>query len=153
MTEEGIVREIRNDVTVIGCARSGGCKNCSSTFCSAAEESRYEAINPHRLPVEPGDVVQIEISPGRTIAASFSVLIFPLILFIAAFAAVSVLAPQTGEAVRTLFGIAGLAVGFAVTYLMSRRRARTHMPVISAVRSKRPDKGYPDVSDRTPSDR
>ncbi len=132
MIDTGTVREIRDGIVVVGCKRSGGCKSCSSTLC-AGEETEFEALNPNDFALEPGDTVEIELSPGKTIAATFYVLILPLILFIAAFAMISALAPEIGEAVKTLVGIAGLCAGFAVSYFRGKRPGSVQMPVVSSV--------------------
>jgi sigma-E factor negative regulatory protein RseC len=75
--------------------------------------------------------VEIFLPPGRTIFAGFSVLIFPLLTFIAGFAAGGILIPESGEGLRALFGLAGLGLGFLLSYLYNRSAKSRNFPVLT----------------------
>ena len=132
MTQRGTVREVNGDRIVVGCGRSGGCKNCSSTFCDAEDESVFEVANPDSFNVHTGDSVELYLAPGKTILAGFMVLVLPLMLFAALYLVVSRLSQS--DALRAVCGLVGLAAGFCVNFLLKGSKITGSMPVIRGVR-------------------
>jgi len=135
MTETAIVRSIENNVIKLGCGHNEGCSSCSSSFCSA-DTHLFEAANPKGLDLERGDVVEIYLPPGKTVAAGFLVLIVPLLLFAATYLITGRVMNEPGEGIQALFGILGLSVGFLLSFTYSKRRKAANMPVIVSIKGK-----------------
>jgi len=116
---------------VVGCsAENGSCASCAGhAFCSVKGRS-YEVSNPENLSLAPGDFVDIYLPPGRTILTGFLVLIVPLLLFLLFFILSGRLFDIRDEGIRALAGLAGMAAGFAGTFLYSRKNRRITLPVI-----------------------
>jgi len=133
MTQIGTVREIHDDYILVGCGTKEGCKSCSSAFCAEGDETVFEAKNSKGLSVQPGDRVELYLATGKTIAAGFLVLIVPLLLFAAFYLIASQI--STSDAVSAIAGLAGLAAGFGLSYLVSKAKRESNSPEIIAVRN------------------
>jgi len=128
MIETGTIKEIEGSRVVIGCGDTAGCKTCGGRgFCSVKERT-YDAVNDRNLPLEVGDQVNIHLPSGQTVFAAFLVMIVPLLLFILFFVAAGRWFGVTSEALRALFGVAGLGAGFLLSFLYSRDRRKVRLP-------------------------
>ena len=134
MIEQATVSEVRGQTIVLDCKRRGSCKSCGSAFCRTDTRS-FEAANSRGLELSPGDVVDVYLAPGKTIAAGFMVLIVPLFLFVVAYLVVGRISPAASEGIRALFGLGGLGAGFGLSWLFSRTRGAAELPEIAAVRA------------------
>ena len=132
MEETGVISRIEDDVVTVGCATES-CQSCSSSFCSS-ERRIFEAANPEGLELRIGDVVDIYMSPGKTVAAGFMVLIVPLILFALAYFISGRLVENIGEGMQALSGLVGLASGFGISFLYGRRRRTGDLPRVLRIR-------------------
>ncbi len=136
MIEQGKIIKIKDDIITLSCsALSGGCKNCkANSFCSVNGHT-FEAINKKKLKVKSGDLVEIYLPTGRTLFSGFMVLIFPLLLFILFFLAGSEIFKQ-GDGMSTLFGVIGLAAGFAITALYNKISKIKNIPRVTKILEK-----------------
>ena len=132
MIEQARVNEVKGGIAVLGCKSSGSCKSCGGALCSTSERV-FEATNDCGLEIGPGDLVDVYLSPGKTIAAGFMVLIVPLLLFIAAFLVVDRLSPGASEGTKALYGLIGFGAGFTLSWLYSRTRRKNSLPKILRV--------------------
>ena len=130
MREVARVLTIEGSTATLSCEESQGCANCSGTFCNVKART-YEATVPDNISAFPGDTVEVFIPPSRAIAAGFWVLIAPLILFVAGYFALSAL---DSEPLQVAGGVAGLAIGFLLVALRSRKRT-PELPKIVALHS------------------
>ena len=132
MTQTAVVRKVSDRLVEVECAANPDCHSCSG--CAMGKDSRLmQVLNARGLELREGDVVELYLSPGRSVRASFFVLIFPLLLFVLfAYLAGRVL-PGLHEALRMLVGVAGLAVGFALN-LLFRGRTRDLPEVVALKR-------------------
>lgn len=133
MTETATVKSVGTDTVSVVCKTAESCKGCSGLFCSA-DAHEIRTANPSALTVTPGDVVVIDIPPGRTVFQGFIVLILPLILFIVSFFIGGKVYPSASEAVKVLFGLFGLAAGFGFSFLYGKFRKDQSRPVILSVK-------------------
>jgi sigma-E factor negative regulatory protein RseC len=99
---------------------------------------QFEAVNPERIAVEAGDIVDIYLPPGKTVLAGFLVLIVPLLLFAAGYLITGSVLPEASEGIKAVFGIIGLVVGFLLSFSYGKKRKADSMPVITAVKGKGP---------------
>jgi positive regulator of sigma E activity len=120
MIERAIVQQVSSSevkVELGSLAACGGCTACGAFGRSGPQLLR--AGNPRGISLQPGDVVEVGFAPGKAVRAGFVVLILPLFLFIAAYAAAGALGAQ-GDLLKVLSGIGGLALGFAIAWLRGR---------------------------------
>jgi hypothetical protein len=111
------VLKVRNDAVP-------SAKGASSRRFWGVRERSFAASNPGKLPVSPGDVVELHLSPGRTVAASALLFLFPLLLFPVGFSVASALFPGGDEGTFFLVGfgmlLAGLPLGALVRIFIAR---------------------------------
>lgn len=120
MTETGTIISIEHDRYIVECAQNPDCHSC--THCDKGREHRrMEARNPAGLELETGNRVEVYLAPGKTIMASFLVLIVPLMLFILFYYVGRRLLPRVSDPVLALLGIAGIAVGFLLNLTFKRK--------------------------------
>ncbi len=128
MTETGRVARITSGIVVVECNENHDCHSC--TQCDKGKNGRsMQAVDRSGVSLSEGDLVEVYLPPGKAIKASFIVLIFPLILFILFYYAVSRLLPEVHEAVPVLSGFVGIAVGFALNILF--RNKTKDLPIIT----------------------
>ncbi len=132
MTELVKIKEIEGSRVLCTCTTSA-CKSCSgSGFCNI-KIREIEVRNPKGLEIHPGNTIEIYLPPGKTIFAGFMVMIFPLILFGLFFMITGKIFPGTGEGIRVLAGVAGIAVGFLTSWGYSRITNSRNIPEIIKV--------------------
>jgi positive regulator of sigma E activity len=93
----------------------------------------YTASNPDNLPVSPGDTVELHLPPGRTVAASALLFLFPLLLFPLGFYLASALIPGRDEGTYFLVGFAALLAGLPFGALVRAFAGRLISGGMSAV--------------------
>ncbi len=136
MRETGTIAKIEGDIVTLKFRHSESCESCGSSFC-ATKDRVFEAKNSRALPLSEGETVAVYIPTGKTIGASFMLLIFPLLLFVLFFLGAGNVFPESGEGPRALAGLAGLAVGFGTSILLRTFRKTNDMPeVIEKVNEK-----------------
>jgi sigma-E factor negative regulatory protein RseC len=132
LTERAIIREIHDDHVICGCSTSA-CKSCGgNSFCNI-KAREIEAKLPSNLRASVGDTVEIFLPPGKTILAGFMVMILPLLLFALGFFLLGLGLPESGEGVRVLGGLAGLTLGFAISWLYARLTKTRDLPLITGI--------------------
>jgi positive regulator of sigma E activity len=131
MTIRGIVKEMKGEAVVIEACREEDCAVCGGCSGKEPKASMISAANPRNFPLAAGDEVVVYLSPWKAIKAGFTVLIFPLVLFLLLFLIAGRWLGISSEGVKVLFGLAGLAGGFALSYLLKRRKGRTDLPEIA----------------------
>ncbi|MEO5366951.1 MAG: SoxR reducing system RseC family protein [Magnetococcus sp. WYHC-3] len=131
LREEGRVVEEQGTLALVAGERHQGCGSCAAqSGCSmlgggaAQRETRFLASNP--LQARVGQRVQVEISSGQFLGASFRVYMLPVLLFIAAGAAVRALLLATGFSLGAAegFGALGALAGLGAGLWMARQHGR-----------------------------
>jgi len=108
-----------------------GCKSCKSLFCKANERT-FTAVNNTGMSLQPGDIVTVYLPPGKTVQASFLLLIAPLILFFLFYIFSQKVIGIHSELVKVGIGFAGLATGFLISYFITKRKKQANMPEVIA---------------------
>lgn len=129
MREIGTIVKIKGEIVTLKFQKTEACESCGSSFCNTKDRV-FEAKNSRDLPLAEGETVAVYLPTGKTIGASFMVLIFPLMLFILLFILSGKLFPESGEGVQALAGLAGLAIGFGASILLRNVRKTNDMPEI-----------------------
>jgi positive regulator of sigma E activity len=130
MYEQGTVAAVNGKIITIKCGKPEQCKSCSSSFCNVKTKN-FKALNRNSLDLKEGDLVEVYVSPGKTIAYSFIVLIFPLLMFLAGYFFSGPLFGANSDSIKALFGLAGLAAGFILGFLFNSIRKNHNFPVIT----------------------
>jgi positive regulator of sigma E activity len=132
MTEVTTVIEIHDKEVVLGCVTSG-CKSCAgSSFCNVSGKT-FTAVNSKNIPLKKGDMVDVYLPPGKTIASGFMILMVPLILFLVGLFVVQQAVPGASDGLQALGGFIGLALGFGVGYLFGQLKKKTYLPIITGL--------------------
>ncbi|NOY07654.1 MAG: SoxR reducing system RseC family protein [Spirochaetes bacterium] len=135
MTEKGIVDSIGDDIITILCSENPYCSSCNA--CEQSEEGKkLKARNPKDLSISTGDFVEIYLSPGKSILAGFMVFIMPIIMFFIFYYSAIYIVGTKIEAIQILFGLSGIAVGFAANFMYGRIRKDSDLPEITRVLNK-----------------
>jgi len=130
MKETGTVNRIEGEMLFLSCGSPSACKGCAAgSFCKTRDRE-IEALNLRHIEVETGDKVEIYLPPGRTILSGFVVLIFPLLTFIIGYLSASKLVPGSGEGTGVLFGMAGLAAGFIISFFYNIINKKKNFPEV-----------------------
>ncbi len=128
MIEKGTITKIENRLITVKAREHQGCRNCSSSFCSI-QTREIQALNRDGLDLRPGDVVDLFLPSGKVVIAGFMVLIFPLLLFFAAYGLGGLLGIASDTA-RAFLGAAGLLAGISISYLLFRRNRERDYPIV-----------------------
>jgi len=119
--EAGKVIELKGNNAVVELTRSEACKTCGICHMGAEPKKMLtEALN--LAHAEIGDSILIELEPKRTLIASFTVYILPLVFLVSgyllgSFLSSNLLQQQFAEAGGIIIGF----IGFITSYLLIRK--------------------------------
>jgi len=143
MTEQGIVKKVEGPLVWISADQCVGCDHelhCGS--CRPADgdsgntrsfdhhqlgmfgtrrERLFAVCNPKSLTVKTGDRVEYFIAPAKAIKAGFLVLIVPILAFFLFYYLTGILWADASETAKVLFGVGGIAAGFAVNFALKNK--------------------------------
>ena len=132
MYERGTVAAVDNNFVSITCGNADHCKTCAAGKLLCNVKAReFKALNTDNLDLKTGDIVEIYISPGKTIGYSFSILIFPLLVFLAGYFLTGKLTNTLSDGIKVLGGTIGLFVGFGIAFLYNFFTKKNQFPVIT----------------------
>jgi len=125
------VIELKNDGTVlVGCSTEA-CNGCKAEmFCNNKAHSNYLARNDKKIPVQPGDFVEVFLPPGKTILSTFIVFAIPLLLFPLGYILATSLF-RFSELYGALAGLASMSLAFIISSFISFKNKKALMPVIT----------------------
>jgi sigma-E factor negative regulatory protein RseC len=115
MSEEtqdvGIVTAIEDGVVTVSLQRGGGCKSCSMHgFCfSKSSPSVFKLQS--KLPLSPGDRVELEVSPSGRVLASFLLFVVPVIFMLLGFMLADI---WFSEFISIMFAFGAMALSFFI---------------------------------------
>lgn len=133
MYEQATVLTIENHGHVTVSCKTDSCANCkASSFC-AAKERIFVADNVHDLNLHPGETVELYLPPMKTIWAGFITLLVPLLLFPVGYYFPLLFIEAPDEGTKIIGGIGGIAVGFLLARIFSRRKGYKYLPHIVRV--------------------
>ncbi|HAE21625.1 MAG TPA: hypothetical protein DCG47_04780 [Spirochaetaceae bacterium] len=131
MREMGIVTKIDGATATVGITMGEGCTSCNSKGECSLVGAQLEADMPADSAIRLGDTVLIELPRGVQAAAVAWIVLLPLALFGAGYAAGSALAPGQGEGLPALLGLGGIALGLLGAVFASKRGRLGRRPVIT----------------------
>jgi sigma-E factor negative regulatory protein RseC len=132
MYDRGTVTAIDKNIVTITCGNPEQCNACAASklFCKI-KTKEFQALNTNNIDLKTGDDVEIYLSPAKSIIASFSVLMFPLIMFIIGYYLTAKLTNTISDGVKVLGGIVGLGAGFISAFLYQYITRKQKSPVIT----------------------
>ena len=81
----------------------------------------FAVQNSKSLTVKTGDRVEYFIAPSKAIKAGFLVLIVPILAFFLFYYLTGVLWADASETAKVLFGVGGIAAGFAANFALKNK--------------------------------
>ena len=94
------------------------------------KDQEFKGLNPESYDLQPGDAVEYFIPEGKTILASFLVLIFPLVTFLATFGILAALGFKS-EKLMALISVAVMILSFGVNKVLKKMGVKETLPVIT----------------------
>ena len=132
MVEKGVVDSIKDGVATILCSESPYCASCNA--CERSEDGqRLKAKNSRNLHISKGDIVEVYISAGKSVFASFMVFILPIILFFLFYIFAIYGIKTKSEPVQVFMGFGGIVFGFIINLLYGRIRKDTDLPEVTKI--------------------
>ena len=134
------VKGFENDGTVrMGCLTSA-CQGCKvSMFCNNKNVSEFFALNPKKVQVKAGDLVELYMPPGKTILSTALVFALPLLLFPLGYLAMRAAFPKSSDILHAPGGFCAMAISFGVAAIISTVHRRNLMPTIVRIMAKAED--------------
>jgi positive regulator of sigma E activity len=158
MTEQGTVKKVEGPLVwicadqCVGCDHELHCGSCASgdggsgntrseshhqlRIFGTSRERLFAVRNPQSLTVKTGDRVEYFIAPAKAIKAGFLILIVPILAFFLFYYLTGILWADATETAKVLFGVGGIAAGFAVNFAL-KDKTREY-PEITKVLSPKP---------------
>lgn len=135
MIEKGIVDSIKDGVATILCSESPYCASCKA--CERSEDGqRLKAKNTKNLHISKGDIVEVYISAGKSVFASFMVFILPIILFFLFYIFAIYVIKTKSEPVQVFMGFGGIVFGFIINFLYGRIKKDADLPEVTKILTK-----------------
>ena len=123
--EIGCVTSVKGDAATVAMPMSGECKKCG--ICEVAADSKEVLLEARNdAGAREGDTVEIEIAPGRVLAAAFIIYMIPILMTIVGFLVGSAAAGGAPDAsLPIVLAVVFLVVSFVLVWLYDRRIRRT----------------------------
>lgn len=124
MKEIGCVTSVSGDAATIAMPMSGECKKCG--ICAVAGNGKQVLLEARNdAGAGEGDLVEIEIAPGRVLAAAFIIYMIPILMTIVGFLTGSAAAGGDPDAsLPIVLAVVFLVVSFVLVWLYDRRLRR-----------------------------
>lgn len=106
----------------------------SKAFFKTREDFSFQVNNSRNIFIKQGDSVEIFVEPRGSIAVSFFMFIFPLILFIVFYSMAGTIFQDGPEFINIFIGISGIVIAFFSTYVFFKLHPQS-LPEITRVLS------------------
>jgi sigma-E factor negative regulatory protein RseC len=149
--EVGQVASVKGDAAVVVMPISGECERCG--ICMVAGNGREVILlAKNSVGAAQGDAVEVEIGPGKVLAAAFTIYMVPVIMTIAGFALGNALTGGAEDAeLPILLAVAFLVASFAGVWLYDRhlRKAERRQAIVVRILSEDEAKSHARVESVT----
>lgn len=133
MYEQASVISIQKDGKITVSCQTQSCANCkSSSFCGA-KGKHFIAYNGTNTELSIGDNVELFLPPGKTVIAGFVALLLPVLLFPLGYYFPLLFTQQVHEGIQIIGGIGGIAIGFLISRIFSKTKAKEYTPEITRI--------------------
>lgn len=125
MREIGCVASVKGDAATVTMPMSGACKKCG--ICTQAADGKQVLLEARNdADAGEGDMVEIEIAPGRVLAAAFIIYMIPILMTIVGFLIGSAAAGGDPDAnLPIVLAVVFLGVSFVLVWQYDKRLRRT----------------------------
>jgi sigma-E factor negative regulatory protein RseC len=130
--QASVVSVSHNEMVTVMCATEA-CEHCHAGSLCSTKGKTFVARNRTGSQLKSGDTVELYLPPGKTITAGFIALLVPILLFPVGYYLPSLFAGNTTEGIRIVLGIAGIAVGFAISRGFSKLKSDEYTPEITRI--------------------
>lgn len=135
MTNTAIINRIENNEIYLMHIKDFGNKEKTERDFWKIKDQEFKCLNPKNFNLESGDAVEYYIPEGRTIIASFFVLIFPLITFLGTFGILLWLGMKS-EKLISLISVLVMVFSFSFNKLLKKIGLKEKLPTITEKISK-----------------
>ena len=135
MKETGCVVSVKDDAAIVAMPMSKECESCGACLV-AGEGKEAMLLARNDAGAAEGDTVEVEIAPGRVIAAAFTIYVIPVLLTIVGFLVGNAVAGgDPDSSVPIVFAVVFLVVSFIGVWLydMKLRRVERSQAVVIRV--------------------
>ena len=124
MRETGVIVSEKNNQVTVQIVKGDKCENCN--LCSATGPNQMQIVAFNSLGAKVGDMVEVEVPPGKVIGYSFIIFIIPIIMMIVGYFAGVAIAknPSGGEGAGIIGSISGLALSFLIIKIFDSQLGR-----------------------------
>lgn len=129
MINKAIVNRVEDNDIYLMHVRDYGRKEKTERNFWNIKTRDFKAVNPENILLSPGDIVEFFIPEGKTILASFIVLILPVIVFILSFLITSLLG-LSSDKLKALISIVLMISSFYIFKLLKKAGYKESLPVI-----------------------
>ncbi|HUX19675.1 MAG TPA: SoxR reducing system RseC family protein [Spirochaetia bacterium] len=133
MTQTATVKTISDRTLILGCDDEETCLGCAASC--GPRERLFEASNPRHLQLNPGDRVEVDLPRADALWAGLLIFGLPLLLFAAGYLLAEPISGDASDPLKALFGVCGMAIGFAVALLVGRLRGARSLPRVTSLYS------------------
>ncbi|GAB1433774.1 hypothetical protein MASR2M29_24170 [Spirochaetota bacterium] len=139
MRELGIVTKIKEGILTVRIAAAEGCSSCSGCSSSnthndcsiAGKELQADAAADNDISV--GDRVELYVPDSAGAAGALWLIFVPICLFFVAYLGLGYLIPGSGDGLKAISGLAGIAVGLLFGATVAKKGRMSHRPVARLV--------------------
>jgi len=135
MTSTAIVNRIENNQIYLMHIVDYGQKEQTEREFWNVKKRDFKADNPSSFELSEGDAIQYFIPEGKTIVASFFVLIFPLVAFLVSFGVLSAIGFQSDKLIA-LISVGVMGISFSINKLFKKFGLKETLPIITEKVSK-----------------
>ncbi len=129
MHNTAIVNRVEKGKTYLMHIKDYGKKEVTERSFWNIKTREFEAENSSNLILHKGDAVEFFIPEAKTILASFTILILPLILFFLSFVLLEIIGLQS-EKIKALISISVLIGSFYITKILKKTGLKETLPAI-----------------------
>jgi sigma-E factor negative regulatory protein RseC len=132
MKEIGRILKINGTKVTIKGGELAACFGCMNEECKS-NGKQFTAQNSLNLPIEEGQLVEIENKTSTAMLQGITVFLPPVLLFILGYVLTGRLVPASSDDVRVGIGVASLFLGFFITYWVRKWLPARGAPYITRV--------------------
>lgn len=130
MNNTAIVNRLENNDVFLIHIKDYGKKEKTERDFWKIKDQEFKSLNPESFNLESGDAVEYFIPEGKTILASFLVLILPLIVFLLSFGILSSIGVQS-EKLIALISIVLMVLSFSFNKVLKKMGLKETLPIIT----------------------
>ena len=132
MKEIGRIQKISGDTVIIQGGELSACAGCSNSECKG-NGSIFTAKNSLKLPLQIGQMVEIENKASTSFIQAIEVFLPPVAFFIIGYILTGRIAPSSSDDVRVGIGVASLFLGFIIMYWVKKLLPAKGAPQITRI--------------------